>query len=97
MVVLAATAGFIAPYDPLETDYEAMLARPDAKHWLGTDAFGRDVLSRIVYCSRTALMVGLAHRSSAPARLGDRVRARTSAAAWISSCSCSWTSCSLSR
>ena len=59
MVVLAATAGFIAPYDPLETDYEAMLARPDAKHWLGTDAFGRDVLSRIIYGSRTALMVGL--------------------------------------
>jgi peptide/nickel transport system permease protein len=59
MAVLAATAGWLAPYDPLETDYAAMLARPDAKHWLGTDAFGRDVLSRIIYGSRTALMVGL--------------------------------------
>jgi len=59
MAVLAATAGVIAPYDPLETDYAAMLAAPDAKHWLGTDAFGRDVLSRVVYGSRTALMVGL--------------------------------------
>ena len=59
MVFLAATAGFLAPYDPLETDYGAMLAAPDAKHWLGTDAFGRDVLSRIIYGSRTALMVGL--------------------------------------
>jgi len=59
MAVLAATAGFIAPYDPLETDYAAMLAAPDAKHWLGTDAFGRDVLSRVIYGSRTALMVGL--------------------------------------
>ena len=59
MAVLAATAGLIAPYDPLETDYAAMLAPPDAKHWLGTDAFGRDVLSRVIYGSRTALMVGL--------------------------------------
>jgi peptide/nickel transport system permease protein len=59
MAVLAATAGVIAPYDPLETDYAAMLAAPDAKHWLGTDAFGRDVLSRVIYGSRTALMVGL--------------------------------------
>jgi peptide/nickel transport system permease protein len=59
MVALAATAGFIAPYDPLENDYAAMLAAPNAAHWLGTDAFGRDVFSRIVYGSRTALMVGL--------------------------------------
>ena len=59
MAVLAATAGLLAPYDPLETDYAAMLAAPDAKHWLGTDAFGRDVLSRVIYGSRTALMVGL--------------------------------------
>ena len=59
MVATAATAGFLAPYDPLETDYGAMLAAPDAKHWLGTDAFGRDVLSRIIYGSRTALLVGL--------------------------------------
>ena len=59
MVVLAATAGWLAPYHPLETDYGAMLAPPDAQHWLGTDAFGRDVLSRLIYGSRTALMVGL--------------------------------------
>jgi peptide/nickel transport system permease protein len=58
-VVLAATAGWIAPYDPLETDYGAMIAAPNAAHWLGTDAFGRDVLSRIIYGSRTALLVGL--------------------------------------
>jgi peptide/nickel transport system permease protein len=59
MVVLAAGAGWLAPYDPLETDYGAMLAAPSAAHWLGTDAYGRDVLSRIIYGSRTALMVGL--------------------------------------
>ena len=59
MAVTAATAGFLAPYHPLDTDYGAMLAAPDAKHWLGTDAFGRDVFSRMIYGSRTALMVGL--------------------------------------
>jgi peptide/nickel transport system permease protein len=59
MVILAASADFIAPYDPLANDYTAMLAAPSADHWLGTDAFGRDVLSRIIYGSRTALMVGL--------------------------------------
>jgi peptide/nickel transport system permease protein len=59
MVALAAGANWLAPYDPLETDYGAMLAAPSAAHWLGTDAFGRDVLSRMIYGSRTALLVGL--------------------------------------
>jgi peptide/nickel transport system permease protein len=57
--VLAAGANWIAPYDPLLNDYAAMLAAPSAGHWLGTDAFGRDVLSRIIFGSRTALTVGL--------------------------------------
>jgi len=57
-LVVAVGASLIAPYDPLATDYGAMLARPSTAHWLGTDAFGRDVLSRIVYGSRTAMLVG---------------------------------------
>lgn len=59
MVMLAASANLIAPYDPLATDYAAMLAAPSEAHWLGTDAFGRDMLSRMIHGSRTALMVGL--------------------------------------
>ena len=59
MIATAATAGLLAPYHPLDTDYGAMLAAPNGAHWLGTDAFGRDVLSRIIYGSRTALTVGL--------------------------------------
>jgi len=59
VLVLAVTAGWVAPYDPLMNDYSAMLAAPSAGHWLGTDAFGRDVLSRIIYGSRTELTVGL--------------------------------------
>ena len=59
MAIAAVFAPVLAPYDPLETDYGAMLAAPSGTHWLGTDAFGRDVLSRMIYGSRTALMVGL--------------------------------------
>ena len=59
MVAMAATAELLAPYNPLENDYTAMLLAPNAEHWLGTDAYGRDVLTRILYGSRTALMVGL--------------------------------------
>jgi peptide/nickel transport system permease protein len=58
MVLTALLADVVAPYDPLRTDYAAMLAPPSAEHWLGTDSFGRDVLSRIVHGSRTALLVG---------------------------------------
>jgi peptide/nickel transport system permease protein len=57
-IVVAIAAGVLAPYDPLATDYGAMLAAPSRAHWLGTDAFGRDVLSRIIYGSRTAMLVG---------------------------------------
>src|SRR5881397_1589208 len=59
-ILVGLAANLIAPYDPLTTDYGAMLARPSAAHWLGTDAFGRDVLSRIIYGSRTAMLVGFA-------------------------------------
>ncbi len=56
---LALTANYVAPYDPLANDYAAMLAAPSRAHWLGTDSFGRDVLSRIIFGSRTAMTVGL--------------------------------------
>ena len=58
MILAAVLADVIAPYKPLETDYGAMLGAPSAEHWLGTDEFGRDLLSRIIYGARTALLVG---------------------------------------
>jgi len=58
MILAAVLADFIAPYNPVATDYGAMLAAPSADHWLGTDEFGRDVLTRIIYGARTALLVG---------------------------------------
>ncbi|PYO50666.1 MAG: ABC transporter permease [Candidatus Rokuibacteriota bacterium] len=58
MFVVALLAPVLAPYDPEAVDFAAMLARPSLAHWLGTDSFGRDVLSRLIFGSRTALMVG---------------------------------------
>jgi peptide/nickel transport system permease protein len=58
MLVVAVTASVLAPYDPVTVDFAAMLSAPNAKHWLGTDAFGRDVLSRLIFGSQTALLVG---------------------------------------
>src|SRR2546426_3997303 len=58
MAIAALLADAIAPFDPLKTDYARMFQPPGAHHWFGTDAFGRDVLSRIIYGSRTALLVG---------------------------------------
>ncbi|MDH5210149.1 MAG: ABC transporter permease [Betaproteobacteria bacterium] len=59
MSLVALGANWLAPFDALTTDYAAMLSGPDGKHWLGTDAYGRDVMSRIIYGSRTALIVGI--------------------------------------
>ena len=58
MALAAILANWLAPYDPLENDFSAMLQAPGWHHWLGTDSFGRDVLSRILYGARTALWIG---------------------------------------
>ena len=60
MALVAVLAGSVAPYDPVAIDFTAMFAAPSSRHWFGTDAFGRDVLRRIVYGARTALLVGFA-------------------------------------
>ncbi len=49
---------WVAPYDPLEIDFAGILAAPSWEHWCGTDAFGRDICSRLIYGSRTALVIG---------------------------------------
>jgi peptide/nickel transport system permease protein len=60
MILCAIAAPLVAPYHPLETDFAAQFSPPTLAHWLGTDAFGRDLLSRLIYGSRTALLVGFA-------------------------------------
>ncbi|WP_145139057.1 ABC transporter permease subunit [Roseomonas gilardii] len=59
LVVLAAIAApWIAPYDPAEPDYNNILAGPSALHWAGTDAYGRDIFSRILWGAQISLSVG---------------------------------------
>ena len=58
MVGAAVFANILAPYDPEENDFVAMLTAPNIEHWLGTDEFGRDILSRLIFGARTAMFVG---------------------------------------
>ncbi|HWG93810.1 MAG TPA: ABC transporter permease [Mycobacteriales bacterium] len=60
LVVVAAFAPWLAPHDPLRQDLTNTLAGPSGEHLLGTDVLGRDQLSRIIYGSRVAIVVGLA-------------------------------------
>src|SRR5436190_15562202 len=48
----------VSPYNPLDIDFAGILSPPSWDHWGGTDAFGRDIFSRIIYGSRTALVIG---------------------------------------
>jgi peptide/nickel transport system permease protein len=58
MIVLAVFANAISPYNPEANSFEDMLSAPSREFWLGTDQFGRDILTRIIYGARTALFVG---------------------------------------
>jgi peptide/nickel transport system permease protein len=58
-IAIAVLAPVIAPYDPLAQSYLKINAYPSSEHWLGTDQFGRDVLSRLIYGSRNSLIFGL--------------------------------------
>lgn len=58
IVFIALFAPFLAPYDPAIMDTQDTFASPSTKHLLGTDQYGRDVLSRIIYGSRISVQVG---------------------------------------
>lgn len=58
VVAAAVLAPWLAPRDPLEQDIVARLQPPSAEYWLGTDSYGRDVLSRLLYGARISLFVG---------------------------------------
>jgi len=59
LIGLAIVAPLVAPYDPTKTDVVNRLAPPSAAHWFGTDALGRDILSRVIYGSRVSLRIAL--------------------------------------
>ena len=58
-VALALFAPLLAPYDPIAQDLKATLQAPGAEHWLGTDNYGRDILSRIIFATRIDLQMGI--------------------------------------
>ncbi|MBB3950745.1 ABC transporter permease [Aureimonas jatrophae] len=58
-VLVAAFAPLIAPYDPLRQSIIQINRLPSAANWLGTDQFGRDVFSRLIYGARNSLIFGL--------------------------------------
>ena len=60
LATLAILAPVLAPYDPIALDVVHRLRPPSGAHWFGTDAYGRDVLSRTLYGGRISLVVGIA-------------------------------------
>ena len=58
VVILAVCAPYIAPFSPDQIGAGRRLSPPGAAHWLGTDEFGRDILSRILFGTRLTLYIG---------------------------------------
>lgn len=58
LVTVAVLAPVLAPYDPIQQDLRNALQGPSASHWLGTDKYGRDVLSRLIWGARVDLRIG---------------------------------------
>src|SRR5688572_21760281 len=65
LVVLAVAAPVFAPYSPTEVETSLRGASPSRDYWLGNDSIGRDILSRLIYGTRVALLVGLGAMSIA--------------------------------
>ena len=65
LVLLAIFAPLVAPYNPNAVETSLRGAAPSGEHWLGNDDIGRDILSRIIYGTRVALIVGIGAMSIA--------------------------------
>ncbi|HEY3364972.1 MAG TPA: ABC transporter permease [Symbiobacteriaceae bacterium] len=59
LILVAVFAPWVAPKDPFKVNLADQFLAPGKKYWLGTDMYGRDVLSRIIYGARISLMIGL--------------------------------------
>ncbi|SEE53672.1 ABC transporter permease [Pseudomonas kilonensis] len=60
LIILAAIfAPWLAPYEPNKIVFSQKLMAPNWVHWMGTDEFGRDILSRVLYGARTSLIIGV--------------------------------------
>jgi ABC-type dipeptide/oligopeptide/nickel transport system permease subunit len=60
IIAMAIAAPAIAPQDPLKSNFRSMTKPPNERNWFGTDQVGRDTLSRVIYGSRTSLIVAFA-------------------------------------
>ena len=58
LFLIAVFADFIAPYSYSEQNLANILQKPSSEHWFGTDQYGRDIFSRVIYGSRISLSVG---------------------------------------
>lgn len=58
-LLLALAADIVSPYAPIAQDVPSALQPPSVAHWLGTDNYGRDILSRIIHGARVDLQIGL--------------------------------------
>jgi peptide/nickel transport system permease protein len=58
ITIIAAGADWLAPFDPLRNNFRLRLHAPDALNWFGTDHFGRDIMSRVMFGARTSLAIG---------------------------------------
>src|SRR5437016_1341321 len=57
LVLVALLASVIAPFDPNATDPVVALTPPSPRHWLGTDVYGRDLLSRLIHAAQLDLLI----------------------------------------
>ena len=85
-LALALAAPWVAPYDPIAQDLNATLLPPFGAHLLGTDNFGRDILSRIIWGTRIDLQMGV-FGVLFPFLIGTTIGApRATSAAWSTPC-----------
>jgi len=58
-ILFAIFAPLIAPFEPTQINFRDKLVAPNFEHWMGTDALGRDILSRVIYGARPSLLIGV--------------------------------------
>lgn len=58
-VLAAIFAPYVAPFDPVKQDFNVMMEAPTVVHWMGTDSYGQDIFSRVIYGARYALIIGI--------------------------------------
>lgn len=59
MVLIAIVPQVFAPFDPIVMDYTAIMQPPSAAHWFGTDNFGRDMFSRVIWATRVDMQIAI--------------------------------------